>query len=70
MKVVNGVLRVSYLVKRPDGTVRLRSSDGAEWFDSAASDGFSFRNVEFVSRGVMTGILALGMDAGLAIKMR
>ena len=42
----------------------------AEWFDSAASDGSSFRNVEFVSRGEMTEILALGMDAGFAVRMR
>ena len=70
LKIVDGVLRVSYLVKRSDGIVRLRSADGAEWFDSAASDGSSFRNVEFVSRGAMTEILALGMDAGFAIRMK
>ena len=70
LKIVDGVLRVSYLVKRSDGTVRLRSADGAGWFDSAAPDGSSFRNVEFVSRGEMTEILALGMDAGFAVRMR
>ena len=70
MKVENGVLRVSYLVKRSDGTVRLRSADGAGWFDSAASDDVSFRNVEFVSRGAMTEILAFGMDAGFAARIR
>ena len=75
---INATYRHNYIMELPDHTIvhgkPKKISPGtenpSESWEMRTSDGSSFSNVEFVSRGAMTEILALGMDAGFAVRMK